>query len=387
MYWLDRLANKILNLLFKLEIILVYTLVKYTVKRKKSVNKNYAILALPYYTKYGAGGHSRIGDWQAYFNEDSIVFDIHWASELNEFENESRSNNPFKRYWFFQKVFYRRVRVLYSAHQYDTVFVQRAVIPFFPFDDAYFERVLSEIDNKFIIDYYDADYVSNYRLTINGANSADKVTVASQYLKDYFKRINMNTFYIPFAMDYKAYRLKDYKVDNSTVTIGWMGSIENFSFVRELEEVLMKLDYEFPNIKFSFICREKFKLNLRNYEFQSWGDPAFDYFETVSSFDIGLAPFHDQSETTLAKTSFKALEYMSSGIAFVCSPLGMPNHLVHKKNVMIAENHEEWYVSLKRLVADFELRKELGRNARITISEHYDYAKVYSLLKNVLVNV
>lgn len=381
---LRKFTNKILNSLFEFEINLIYILLKLTIRRKKVIKCKKSILALPYISKYGTGGHSRIGDWKSYFNDDDIGFEVHWASDLREFEEESHSNNPFVRYWFFQKVLWRRVSILFTAYRYDTVFVQRAIVPFYPFKKAYFERILSLIDNCFVIDFYDADYVSNYQLTVDGAIYADKVTVASPYLENFFLNFNRNTLYVPFAIDYEVYRLKEYIDNQQVITIGWMGSVENFSFVLEIKDILKRISDEFLNVKFIFICSQKFDLYLKNCEFRRWGDPGFDYYKTVASFDIGIVPLLGQSETTLAKTAFKSLEFMSSGIAFVCSPIGIPNYLEHEKNAMIAIEKEDWYSHIKKLILEFNLRKSIGYEARLTMTEHYSYLKVYRLLKSIL---
>ena len=93
-------------------------------------------------------------------------------------------------------------------------------------------------------------------------------------------------------------------------------------------------------------------------EFRKWTDEGFDYFKTIASFDIGLAPMIEENELNLAKTAFKTLEYMSSGIPFVSSPFGIPEHLKHGKNVLLAKNKNDWIDHLKFLVSSREKREK-----------------------------
>jgi glycosyltransferase involved in cell wall biosynthesis len=382
-----RVANKFLDVLFTLEMHLVLLFLRlFARKRKTGNNGKKSILALPYYSENYAGGHSRIGDWQPFFAEDDIQFDVHWASESKEFLKEYFSENPFIRYFFFHKTLIRRVKILMKAHQYDVVWVQRAVVPFYPYRQACFEELLTKINQHFILDYYDADYASNNILTHDGARLAKKVTVASSYLLDHFSKINQETYYLPFAINYEVYALKTYIPEQNQLIIGWMGSPENFEFVLELEDVLIEIEQKYPQVKFVFICREKVKLRLKRYEFKSWSDANFDYYQVVSSFDIGIAPMLDYSERHLSKTAFKTLEFMSSGIAFVSSPWGTPNHLVENENVLFAVEMENWMLQIAKLIEDFDLRKKLGKAARITMEQHFSYTQVYSSLKKILLD-
>ena len=99
-------------------------------------------------------------------------------------------------------------------------------VPFYPFKKAYFEKLICKLNPNITIDYYDADYESNYKLTVDSAFFANKVSVASPYLENYFKKINLKTYYLPFAIKHTDYKLKNYNDINEDVIIGWMGSPE-----------------------------------------------------------------------------------------------------------------------------------------------------------------
>ena len=381
---MNKILNKLLDVTFNFYVNISLIYFKYfKVIKSSSTKKPKGIMALPYYSKNYPGGESRIGDWKKYFLEEGVVYDVFWASEADFFLEGFYSNNPIKRYKFFFSVLNNRLKILRIINQYEAIWIQRAFVPFYPFKHANFEALISKLNPSLIIDYYDADYESNYKLTIDSVKHASRVTVASPYLERYFKKINKNTFYLPFAIEHEDYSLKEYENVNSIV-IGWMGSPENFQNILRIEKELIEIEKLYPNVNFVFICRKSFKLNLSRVKFMSWSDDGFDYFQTIMSFDIGLAPMMDPDERNLAKTAFKSLEYMSSGLAFVSSPWGIPEHLVHQENVMIANSNQDWVDHLNALLINFDKRKSLGENAYATMVDKFSYTSVYKELKNIL---
>lgn len=382
---MKRIINKVLDVLFNLYVNLALFYFKHTIPNKKIKLKSNSVMALPYYSKNYAGGHSRIANWKEYFTKDEINYDVFWASENEAFIKGFYSKNPFKRYFFFFNVLHKRLKLLKDLKNYQAIWIQRAFIPFYPFKNDKFESLVVAFNANVIIDFYDADYESNYNLTINAAKKSAKVTVASNYLYNFFKKINPETHYLPFALNHKDYSLKKYN-NNKDIIIGWMGSPENFENILLIEEQLVQVEKLNSNVNFVFICRDSFEMKLKKVKFMSWGDDGFDYHETISSFDIGLAPMMEANEENLAKTAFKSLEYMSSGLPFVSSPWGIPMHLIHNENVLIATNLEEWTEQVNLLSKNIELRKRLGQKAYETLVSNFSYAHVYDKLKKILLN-
>lgn len=353
---------------------------------KKILGNKNKILALPYYSFNYAGGHSRIGDWRPLFEEVNITYEVHWASHKDEFIDELTSNKWHLKYWFYHKVLFRRFKLLFSINKYDAVWVQRAFIPFYPFKDAYFERIISKINNNIVIDYYDADYMSNYKLTVNGAKFANKVTVASLFLVDYFKSKNIATQFVRYAMNYKEY-IEHKESGNNLLTIGWLGAPDNFSNVLLIEDVLVEIEKKYPFVEFHFICREVKPLKIKRWKLSKWGDKDFDYHKIIAGFDIGIAPMINATDRDKARTAYKTLEYMAAALPFVTSPWGVSDKLVHNKNCLFAIEQSDWKEKLELLIKDASLRKSLGQNARATLIEFHSYANVFEELNKVLLTL
>jgi glycosyltransferase involved in cell wall biosynthesis len=354
--------------------------------KKNKYNHNKKILALPYYPLHYAGGQSRIADWKPYFENNNIQYDIHWASETNEFLAELMSDNWLKKYLFYATVLLRRFKILFTIRNYDVIWVQRAFVPFYPFKDSYFEKIVRRVNDNFIIDFYDADYESNFNLTLNAARAAKKVTVASLFLVDNYKKHGIETSFVRFAFDFIKYKRKVQNRQNDKVIIGWMGAPNNFINVVFIEEELLKLEEKFANIEFHFICRELMPIKLKRFKQFKWGDEGFDYYACISRFDIGIAPMIYATERDKAKTAFKTLEYMASGIAMAVSPWGISDKLTDGVNCIFIDNKEDWFYKLNLLIEDPELRKSLGINAGKTIEKYHSYENVFDVLKNVLIS-
>jgi glycosyltransferase involved in cell wall biosynthesis len=375
-----KVINKFLDYIFNLYVRITLNIFVLFIKRSNlNLNKT-GIMALPYYSENYPGGHTRIANWKEYFELDGIKFEVFWASEADDFLNSFYSSNPLRRYFFFFSVFNNRLRIVKKMSDYKTIWIQRSFIPFYPFKDAYVEKKIKKVNPNIVFDFYDADYESNYNLIIETSRLALKITVASSYLENYFQKINPKTELIPFAMNFGDYRQKVYK-NNSKIIIGWMGSPDNFRNVIQIQDSLIEIQKKNPNVQFVFICRQEFNLNLKKVKFKKWSDENFNYYNEISSFDIGLAPMIDKSERNLAKIAFKTMEYMSSGVAFVSSKWGIPEKLEHNKNSLLASNLNEWTLHLQELINDFDLRKKLGNEAYITISQEYSYSNVYLRLK------
>jgi glycosyltransferase involved in cell wall biosynthesis len=381
--FLNRLINKIFHqsYLILVEFLILYIRIK--VKPVKANSKK-RILALPYYPEHYAGGHERIADWKESLESHGVFFDVNWASEEKEYKAALVNGNSFKKYLFYSKVSFRRISLVSSLHNYDAIWIQRGFIPFFPFKDARFEKYLSKHGN-ITFDFYDADYTGNFKLVTQTMSYAHKITAPSHILLDFCSKYNSNTNYLPFAFNYSKYPVKNYKLNTSpSIIIGWAGSPENFKNVIQIADQLVKIENEFPNVSFKFICRESFDLGLKRVQFLKWGDEGFDYFKILNSFDIGINPMLKDNDRTKSKISFKCLEYMSLGICFLTSSMGIPKEIEDQQNAIIVEQTKLWYEKLTFILSRPESLPLLGKNARNLLEIDYNYDKNSNLLLEIL---
>ena len=174
------MLSRLFNYSFRLYVQLIRVILHAVIPLVKSgAVKNKSVMALPYYPLNFPGGHERIANWKPYFEQEGIQFDVYWASDSIELDKYFRKGNVITYYYFFLLNFHRRLRLISKLKNYQTVWIQRSFIPYFPFHDAYFEEVLGKIHPNIIMDFYDADYVSNYNLVMNAVKYARGVTVST----------------------------------------------------------------------------------------------------------------------------------------------------------------------------------------------------------------
>jgi glycosyltransferase involved in cell wall biosynthesis len=381
-----RLINKIYHQSYLLLVEFLILYVKIKIKPAKSNDKK-RILALPYYPEYYAGGHERIADWKESIDSHGIIYDIHWVSKEKEYKTALLLGNSFQKYLFYLKITLRRVRLVSILHNYDAIWIQRAFIPFFPFKDARFERFLSKHGN-ITYDFYDADYIGNFNLVTQTMSYAQKITAPSDVLLEFCSKYNANSYYLPFAFNYSKYPVKNYNLNaSSSIIIGWAGSPENFKNVIQIAGQLKEIENEFPNVSFRFVCRESFDLGLKRVQFLKWGDEGFDYLNILNSFDIGINPILSYDDKTKSKISFKCLEYMSLGICYLTSPIGIPRGIKNYENAIIVENENDWYDSLTKILYEKNEIVKYGNEARNLVETKYSYQENSSLLRNILLSV
>ena len=81
-------------------------------------------------------------------------------------------------------------------------------------------------------------------------------------------------------------------------------------------------------------------------------------------------PLHD-TPFERGKCAYKLLQVMAAGKPVIASPVGANRQVVrHGVNGFLAETTEEWADALRKL-ADPDLRRRMGEEARKTVAEQY----------------
>jgi glycosyltransferase involved in cell wall biosynthesis len=71
------------------------------------------------------------------------------------------------------------------------------------------------------------------------------------------------------------------------------------------------------------------------------------------------------------KCGFKIIQYLALGIPAVASPVGVNNKIIGETNGFLCHTYEEWYAALSVLLADHDLREQMGRAGREKIISTY----------------
>ena len=113
-------------------------------------------------------------------------------------------------------------------------------------------------------------------------------------------------------------------------------------------------------MNFVFIGASPFAADGLPIEFRNWSlasEPS-----DIANFDIGIMPLTDDEETR-GKCGFKLIQYMSSGVAAVASPVGVNTQIINAgQNGLFAETESHWEECLARLIEHATLRQRVARD-------------------------
>jgi len=288
----------------------------------------------------------------------------------------------------------RRLVTLPSLRDYDVVFFQREVFPFFT---PLIEQIARRLNPRLIFDFDDAVFTQptygwHWRdLLRNPARVADVVRLSAHviagntYLADYARQFNSRVTVVPTTIDTDCYRVRTWSDGRRPVTIGWIGSWNTTESVRLLDSVFRELHAR----GHEFLLKLVGAKNLDTLDFgpvptvrRLWN--VADEMAELQSFDIGIMPLKD-TPWDRGKCGFKILQYMAVGVPAVASPVGASEEIiVDGENGYLASSPEDWIDKLALLIEDQDLRRQVGARGRTTVEERYSVQVVAPELLRVL---
>ncbi len=280
----------------------------------------------------------------------------------------------------------KRIASLFSALDYDIIFIHREVSPIGP---PLFEWILAKVlSKKIIYDFDDAIWLTDrphesfflkiikWRSKVQSiCQWSYKVSCGNEYLCDYARRFNKTVMLNPSTLDTEKshnpslYQLPKVNASADFITIAWTGSHSTLKYLEELEHVLQQIEKKHSNVEFLVIADRPPKLSLKRLVFILWTKE--NEVKALSIADIGLMPLPD-NEWTRGKCGFKALQYMSLEISTLASPVGVnANIIMDKENGFLCKNELEWLDKLEHLILEPSLRRIVGKNGRKTVEDFY----------------
>jgi glycosyltransferase involved in cell wall biosynthesis len=328
---------------------------------------------------------------------------------------------------FFGRMFFRRINHLLKLKEYDAMFLQREVIPYFP---PFFEKVIRKKAKRLIFDFDDAIYHSRTRGRLGEYNKkkigtiiswCDYVIAGNEHLASFARAYHSEVHVIPSGIDTEKY-VPDAKHQslyeaqagsirhsmNSQASSGtgapapestrmhgrqsvelrspkpvivWMGTPSSMMYLKILERPLEEL-----HSHHSFIFRviganpgffSKVPLECIPWELGS-------EVRQLQTADIGIMPLFD-GERERGKCGYKLLQYMACGLPVVASPVGVNQDIVKEGiNGFLAGNEEHWKEKLTLLLGDQELKFTLGQQGRKDVETKYSIHQTLPKLLSVL---
>jgi len=186
------------------------------------------------------------------------------------------------------------------------------------------------------------------------------VTCGNEFLRDYAARYCARSELVPTVVDTDVYR-PDSRPREKLV-VGWIGSPTTWENVRPLLPLLCAVCTEF-GARFRVVGagvkaeRDRFP----EMELVPWTE-ATEVAE-VQGFDIGIMPLID-APFERGKSAYKLVQYMACAIPSVASPVGANETVLGPGCGLLATSDADWRTALTDLLANAELRRSLGKQAR-----------------------
>jgi len=344
-------------------------------------NKKGDIIFFPFTQPGSDGFERRIRQYLPLFERDNTIYKV--CSIYNDsIIQKIMGGNDIGRYRLFRKIFWIRFSQVLCAARYKSVFIQRGLFPLYPDQKSpHLEKLLYCINKNVTIDFWDSVWVYNSDLVDKTIKYCRQISCVNKFVYDHFKQSNKNKKIFPIGVDLKKYKIKtDYQTTNP-VRLFYTGNPANVEeFLGVVNPVLNEIS-EKTKIILVLVTRQKLDTGKIRSEFHEFSEDTF--FDLLAGSDIGLYAVED-SEISKGKMAMKVLDYLSAGLPAVASPYGILPGAENEKNLLIANDKEEWISAITRLCNDFELRKKLGTEGRKTAEREHNLEESYMQFRKML---
>jgi glycosyltransferase involved in cell wall biosynthesis len=223
-------------------------------------------------------------------------------------------------------------------------------------------------------------------------SQADAIMVTTPYLKYVVSQFNTNVEVFPNTIDFEQPQfIPNHEIaamKSELVNIGWSGSVTHLEDLQLIEGEILSLnkssfkDYKFMLAgfydgdsiwhKYEKIFTSNYILDDNNYGRINAAD-VYSYAQAYNLMDIGLIPLRD-NEFNRAKSELKMLEMGAFGLGVIVSDVESYQWMSkHGKNCLVA-GKKDWYKSMRRLIENPELRKDLGSQLKEDVMQNSNEA-------------
>ena len=337
------------------------------------------ILLLSKYSRIGASSRLRMFQYIPYLEKDG--WNVVVANLLDDLYVSRLYSREKSTIFDFISYYWKRFTWLLRASQFDILWVEKEIFPYFP---AWAEKILNVCGCKVIVDYDDAIF-HNYDLSNNRfiklflknkiksvMRSSSCVVAGNPYLAEYAQRAGAGrTVIIPTVVDATRYTSKDNVFHDKKLVIGWMGSPATQKYVVDIKDALIavcnKYDAKLMLVGADVSMNTVF--SDIDVEVVPWDEST--EAEMIRLMDVGIMPLVEGPWEN-GKCGYKLIQYMACGVPVIASPVGVNISIVDESKCgFLASSVSEWDLHLSHLLSSVDDRRILGCNGRKRVEEHY----------------
>jgi len=228
------------------------------------------------------------------------------------------------------------------------------------------------------------------------ARSSDKIVAPTNFIKEYARSLGVNAkriFVVPNGVDTKVFNLKNYAVRSKSKADAegkklcvYCGRIESWAGINIINRLCNIFQRKHPEVKFLIVGHGNENVtDLQNTTIMK-EVPYEDVPKILSAADVILVPF-PRNVVSHAASPLKLFEGMSMQKPVVASDLdGIGEVVIDSENGMLADpdNVDEWFEDILYLLNNESVAAEMGRKARQTVEEKYDWNYIAKLFMETL---
>jgi glycosyltransferase involved in cell wall biosynthesis len=236
----------------------------------------------------------------------------------------------------------------------------------FDFDDAVFLR-----DSYAPRGLIDRRRMRRFTATVR---ACDAVVAGNHFLRDsaVARSGGACVDVIPTCVDSARYRPAESGQGKGGVDLVWIGSSSTLQGLERSADLLEQIGASVPGLKLKLISDRWPKLRRLEVATCLWS--AETEAECLASADVGISWIPDD-DWSRGKCGLKVLQYMAAGLPVVANPVGVhPEMVRHGETGFLAESAGDWVTAVRRLAADADLRRRMGRAGRRRVEERYSVA-------------
>jgi glycosyltransferase involved in cell wall biosynthesis len=338
------------------------------------------VVFFPYAFKGSDGEYRRILQYLPYFDEDKIPYSVKSITS-DTIALKYYNGIRWKLYFFLIYVFYKRIFQITSVIKYDAVFIQRGLFPmYFDLKFPQLEKTVYKLNKNVVIDYWDSVFENQPDLTKETVKFAKTITVSNSFLFDNFTKLTTNVTQWNLSIVTSSYKVKTDFSLHHPIRLVWTGMPHNLANLKYIYPTLIQVNKVHPLV-LVIIGKEAPVVDSLTIEHHLWN--ASTFHSLLQGADIGIYPEKNTIHAN-GKSAMKVMDFLTTGLAMIGVPYGIPKEVSHLNQLYLADNNEAWENGLLTLINDENLRKSLGTNARKTIIEHYDVLSNYNQFKKIL---
>lgn len=213
---------------------------------------------------------------------------------------------------------------------------------------------------------------------------ADHLVVATEEIKEAVKHLNPYITVIPNAIDPKLWYKQNKKRTDGKIRIGWMSSGSHFADLPIIRPVMDAICEKYPQVEFHFAGMTWDNHKEKQFFHHAGRSGYLDFPKWYASLgiDISVAPLKD-TQFNRCKSNIKWMEAAMLEIPTVASDVTPYHDIQHGKTGFLATNKEQWIKYLSLLIENEEKRREIGKNAKKEVLDHWTIDKFLPLYENL----